>query len=431
LLHTFETAFGAELVTRGSGKNCTHAGDGFCDTPADPSSNRASCPYTGTTTDAQGQLYTPDVTLFMSYFDDNCTNRFSTEEQSEMNTTLSSSRSYLLNQTSPDLSALDSAVFINPVAGDSTIIGGTLTNFVWHAIPRAKFYYFHLQSSTSSIVFADTLITDTTFAVQLAANKGYKYWVKGMSYGNTCGENAFYQTIKTSVIKATVTIVTPSCQGQTNGTIAVAPSNGVYPYKYQWSNGDTTQTISNLTPGVYYLTITDNAGQVATTSVIVTEPSLLSATINQIGINLNAYGNGGTPPYTYSWSNGANGQYNNNVPFGNYTVTVTDSKGCTVTESIVYSTIGEDNTSKVAMKIFPNPASASTAIQLQIDLNERTEGTVTMFNINGEILQQVKREFIIGANHLSLNIEPLAAGVYFVQFRSNNAVKTERISILK
>ena len=41
--------------------------------------------------------------------------------------------------------------------------------------------------------------------------------------------------------------------------------------------------------------------------------------------------NGGTAPYTYSWSNGATTQDLKNVPSGTYTVTVTDANGCTQT----------------------------------------------------------------------------------------------------
>ncbi|GAB3166176.1 hypothetical protein GCM10027291_11190 [Telluribacter humicola] len=80
LYHTHETFFGAELVTRESGANCTSAGDQVCDTPADPYSSSydfTTCKYTDTVKkDANGELYNPDLTNLMSYYQ-LCRYRFS------------------------------------------------------------------------------------------------------------------------------------------------------------------------------------------------------------------------------------------------------------------------------------------------------------------------------------------------------------------
>jgi hypothetical protein len=150
-----------------------------------------------------------------------------------------------------------------------------------------------------------------------------------------------------------------------------------------------------------------------------------------VGNNLNAYGAGGTAPYTYSWNNDVNGQFNNNVPEGTYTVTVTDANGCTMDETFSTSTTGISVETKVAMKVFPNPASKVSSLNIQIDLNERIEATVVLTNVNGAIVQQTKKEFVSGSNNMNINIESLSSGIYFLQFRSGKAVKTERISVLK
>jgi hypothetical protein len=67
LFHTFETYFGNELV---NGSNCSTAGDLICDTPADPNGNfnSSTCVYTGTTRDANNQLYSPSIHNLMSYY---------------------------------------------------------------------------------------------------------------------------------------------------------------------------------------------------------------------------------------------------------------------------------------------------------------------------------------------------------------------------
>ncbi len=428
--HTFRQTNPVEYV---DGSNCNTKGDKFCDTPADFLDERTACPYNGVQTDPHGDLYATviDETLIMSYFSDNCVYRFSNQQQNEMNATLTSDRPGLLNHSTPDATPLDSAVFITPVAGDSTSIGSSIS-FKWHSIPGATHYLFHLQPASSSIVLVDTIITDTTFSTGgLQANKNYKYYVRGIKYENVCEGASPNQYVQTSLLKAVFTVNTPSCQGQSDASIGVTPSNGFPPYTVTWSNSQTGNTITNLSPGTYTVTITDNNGKVATASVVVNDPTPVDVSISQVGSNLNAYGAGGTAPYTYSWSNGVNGQFNNNVPFGNYTVTVTDSKGCTTTETFVITPTGINLFTKVSMKVFPNPASKVSALTLQIDLNERTEATITLMNVNGETIQQLKREFVSGTNNVPLNIEQLSSGIYFLQFRSNEALKTERISVIK
>lgn len=71
LYHTFEG--GDELV---NGSNCATAGDGICDTPADPYSPELeviwlgdNCEFIFAGTDTLGQLYQPDVGNTMSYYD--------------------------------------------------------------------------------------------------------------------------------------------------------------------------------------------------------------------------------------------------------------------------------------------------------------------------------------------------------------------------
>lgn len=75
---------GNELV---NGSNCATAGDDFCDTAADPNLSglvNSSCVYTGTLTDANGDLYVPDPMNIMSYSRKPCRTFFSTEQLAEI-----------------------------------------------------------------------------------------------------------------------------------------------------------------------------------------------------------------------------------------------------------------------------------------------------------------------------------------------------------
>ncbi|MFK8008288.1 MAG: gliding motility-associated C-terminal domain-containing protein [Saprospiraceae bacterium] len=137
----------------------------------------------------------------------------------------------------------------------------------------------------------------------------------------------------------TTTTMNVLCYGGSNGSITVSSNGGTGTVTYGWSNGETTGTISNLIAGIYTVTATDGNGCTATTSETITEPSELTVTgsgtnVTVIGGNdgtATATPSGGTPGYTYLWSNGQTTATAINLTAGTYTVTVTDSNGCTTT----------------------------------------------------------------------------------------------------
>ncbi len=431
LLHTFETWGGVEFV---NGSNCANAGDGYCDTPADFINYRATCPYTGTETDPNGDLYSTviDESLYMSYFSDNCQNKFSTEQRAEMNQCLSVDRAYLLNQTLPDVTPLDSVTYIAPIPGD-TSLNSTLVTFRWHSVPRAAYYIFRLMPTSSSVNIADTLITDTSFTIaSLGTNKPYRFRVTPVSYGNTCGEQSNFLIVSTSPIKAVATVVKPNCPGGNNGTATITATNGLFPYTYLWSNGQTTVTATNLSAGTYSVTVNDSNGEVVVVNtVVVADPTVLYADITQVGNNLNAYGGGGTPPYTYAWSNGTTGQFNNNVTFGSYTVTVTDSKGCTAEEVLLYSSNGVELETKASVRVYPNPAIETAHLQLLVDVNQHSEATIRLVNISGQVVQTFIHQFSSGANQFTMPLNDVPSGVYVVELTAVDFNKAVRVLVVR
>lgn len=128
-----------------------------------------------------------------------------------------------------------------------------------------------------------------------------------------------------------------SCNGDTNGSINVTPVGGTSPYNYSWSNGQTSQNISNLSPGSYTL-ITKDANQCQNTKTFsITAPPVLEVTIDTIAPilcsgastgSLIANPTGGNSGYIYLWSNGATTSSINNLAAGTFKVTVRDSLGC-------------------------------------------------------------------------------------------------------
>ncbi|MCC6413968.1 MAG: choice-of-anchor L domain-containing protein [Saprospiraceae bacterium] len=134
----------------------------------------------------------------------------------------------------------------------------------------------------------------------------------------------------------------PACFGGGNGSIEANPGGGFGPFTYAWSDGSTGPVAGNLTAGDYTVTVTNAEGCMSEASQTLSEPSLLTA--NVVGfLNINCtypLGNadlevsGGTPGYTYVWSNNAVLQDPVFSSGGNYLVTVTDGHNCTAATSV-------------------------------------------------------------------------------------------------
>jgi gliding motility-associated-like protein len=136
----------------------------------------------------------------------------------------------------------------------------------------------------------------------------------------------------------TPTIVDVTCGGAQNGSITISTSGGLGTIHYVWSNGDTTTTINGLAGGTYSVTASDAGGCSASTSYVVNEPSPISidgtvitqATCTTGGCII-VSGFGGTGTLTYTWSNGMSGDSICGLAGANYTLTITDASGCSIT----------------------------------------------------------------------------------------------------
>ncbi|MCG3166652.1 MAG: hypothetical protein POELPBGB_02432 [Bacteroidia bacterium] len=139
-----------------------------------------------------------------------------------------------------------------------------------------------------------------------------------------------------------------SCNGFSDGSINTVVAGGTTPYNYAWSSGQNTANISNLTAGNYSVTVTDANGCTVNLSATLVEPDPLTAsvfigslTMGGYNITCNGASDGaidltvtdGTAPYSFTWSNGESDEDLYGLPAGNYSVTVTDYNGCTVTEN--------------------------------------------------------------------------------------------------
>ena len=133
-----------------------------------------------------------------------------------------------------------------------------------------------------------------------------------------------------------------NCFGGNDGSVFINVISGGNPsYSYSIDNGVNYQIsniFNNLTAGNYTFLISDINGCLSSTSAIIMEPDEITSNTNAIDVSCYGYcdgsvsiiSSGGTPPYSYFWSNG-----NNNLCAGFYNVTITDSNNCIAINSAI------------------------------------------------------------------------------------------------
>jgi hypothetical protein len=116
-----------------------------------------------------------------------------------------------------------------------------------------------------------------------------------ISDANLCSTIDTVSVIQPTLLTIDTILVTNASGGLNNGTIDVIASGGVLPYTYNWSDGSTTQSISNLSPGVYFVTVIDQNGC-----------DTLSVNISLLGVGLNEYS---TVDYLQVYPNPSSGDF--------------------------------------------------------------------------------------------------------------------------
>jgi hypothetical protein len=186
-----------------------------------------------------------------------------------------------------------------------------------------------------------------------------------------CSKTGTFSVSENGAFTVTLNTTNPTCHGGNDGSISTAVTGGVAPFTYEWANGLGSNTgLTNLTAGTYSVTVTDNTGckGIGTSTLIAPQALTLSITPSHAdcnGPNGSAVVavSGGTPGYTYRWSDATNQNTQSavNLAPGAYTVTVTDANNCTNTASVTIL----DNQS-VSFNITPENTSvcAGTTVQL-------------------------------------------------------------------
>ncbi|MCX6270351.1 MAG: SprB repeat-containing protein, partial [Bacteroidetes bacterium] len=186
---------------------------------------------------------------------------------------------------------------------------------------------------------------------------------------NLCTHTAGWSITQPTPLTVTVIVENVSVPGFSDGNIDITPGGGTTPYTYAWSNGATSQDLVNVIAGFYTVTVTDFKGCQIIKNYFVSEPGLfeLTSDITDVSCPLGTDGaidvsvSGGTPPYTYLWSNGETTEDLSGIGGGNYQVIITDVAD--------YSTYG-------SFTVYEPPVFHFTAVKQNVSCNGYNDGSL-------------------------------------------------------
>ncbi|MBK9336467.1 MAG: T9SS type A sorting domain-containing protein [Lewinellaceae bacterium] len=216
-----------------------------------------------------------------------------------------------------------------------------------------------------------------------------------------------------TAITAGTTTTEAGCAGATNGSVELTVGGGTPGYTFEWSNNSTGQNLANVASGTYTVTITDDTGCTRTASATVGQITTLAVQAESDPVlcfgettgAASVQANGGTPGYTYLWSNNQTSDAVANLAAGLYTVTVTDAVGCSQSATV---SIGQ-------------PAEISAGAVWQANPCVTDIGTVTLTVSGGT----PGYNFDWSTSAATQNLENIAPGIYTVTITDANGCTTE------
>ena len=216
----------------------------------------------------------------------------------------------------------------------------------------------------------------------------------------------------------------PSCFDSTNGAILAEVINDGASMSFTYEfvlNGSVIGTNmtglqENLGAGEYTINVTDEFGCTASTTIGISAPAPVELPSQDSAVKpitcgdredaeINAFATGGTAPYSYSWSEpGLNGPQVNGLSAGTYSVTATDSEGCSATATY---TVGAAMPLIITIETTPHTNAAEC------------DGTVTAIVLGGTLPYTYEWLNIPGNPNDSV-VEGLCAGTYMLQVTDAN-----------
>ena len=221
-----------------------------------------------------------------------------------------------------------------------------------------------------------------------------------------------------------------SCYNGNNGTVTMQVCGGTGPYTYYWPSDSVVSynpsyTVTGLSAGTYTVTVSDsNACNIDYVNINISQPSspiniIYDSNIDSGSCDGSAWMTviGGSPFYTYLWSNGSTTDSISNQCYGTYCCTVTDNHGCMDSICVTIPLATGINRLSVAsnqLSVYPNPGNGIFTLVMK---NEELEmKNIEVYNVLGE---KVYSQLSIYNSPFTINLsEP--NGVYLCRVLGSN-----------
>lgn len=233
---------------------------------------------------------------------------------------------------------------------------------------RTNFFLVEDDTLRISFLVTPTGCADNTGAIDLTVTGGtppYAYsWQNGSTAEDQSGLPAGVQRVTVTdaagctaaslinvfkqSFQVSSQVVPPSCSGEGDGSITVSPI-GVSPFTYLWTTGATSNSINNLSAGLYSVTVTDGTGCSQLMTYFIMDPVINALTVvsnpdcgaeGEYSVDLTV--SGGVAPYSFAWSTGATTEDVSGLNSGSYQVRITDANGCVKTVDVVIQPVVAD-----------------------------------------------------------------------------------------
>ena len=236
-----------------------------------------------------------------------------------------------------------------------------------------------------------------------------------------CNISQSFTITEPSILSSQNILTDVSCFGFNNGIIDLTIMGGTIPYQYIWSTGDTIEDVTNLSAGIYSVSIYDVNLCYFTDSFIVSEPSMLTNLFSISNVTCNGFSDanitstpaGGVQPYSYYWNTNDTTQDLYNVSAGTYILSLNDNNGCLYVDSVLVNQ--------------PDTLVATLILNTPLLTGSSSGGTppylYDFYNSNGLYLSFTNA---LGTD-LSINLGPMGA-YSFVVTDANNC--TDSVSVI-
>ncbi|CAL2093659.1 T9SS type A sorting domain-containing protein [Tenacibaculum sp. 190524A02b] len=199
----------------------------------------------------------------------------------------------------------------------------------------SPYTYQWYRDGDTSIISKENILKDISYGT---------YYVNIIDANNNKVESIKYNVSEPETLTMELNADYTNCGTANDWSIISKIEGGTPPYNYLWNTGNTTSKLTNVKAATYELTVVDANGCRANKDILIELPEKLVISNDELK-NVTCYrGNdgkinidvkGGLPPYSYKWNNEETTAIISNLQAGEYSVTVTDIKGCKISKTYI------------------------------------------------------------------------------------------------